>query len=86
MNKSRLINESTYNKYTKLDNLDNLSFPLLVSSKKYLESIKEHPIMYIDQETNGWINDDDISIHTIDDVEDNYDSFLINYKTSKSIY
>ena len=86
MNNLRLLNENIYEQYKNLNNIEELSSPLLVSSKRYLENIKEHPIMYIGQETNEWVNEDDIALHSIDDIENNYDSFLIDYKTSKSIY
>lgn len=86
MNNLRLLNEDIYEQYKNLNNIEELSSPLLVSSKRFLENIKEHPIMYIGQETNGWVNEDDIALHPIDDIENNYDSFLIDYKTSKSIY
>ena len=80
-------NEELFDSYLKLDNKEELSSPLLVSSKRFLGNIKKNPIMFIGQETNGWVNyDKDNSLITVDEIEDSYDDFLINYKTSKTIF
>ena len=86
MNKLRINNESIYEEYKSIDDIENISSPLLVSSKRYLESIKKNPIMYIGQETNEWVNYDNNSIHSLNDIENRYDEFLIDYKTAKTIY
>ena len=78
-------NKIVYDEYLNLNNLDSLSSPLLVSSNRYLDNICSNPIMYIGQETNGWVNDD-IDNPTLNDIESYYDGFLIDYKTSKSTY
>lgn len=86
MNILRIYNETIYDKYKSLDNIEDLSSPLLVSSKRYIENVKQNPIMYIGQETNGWVNEDNNAIHSIDEIENHYDDFLLDYNTSKSIY
>ena len=78
-------NEEVFDSYLKLDNKDVLSSPLLVSSKRFLSNIKKHPIMYIGQETNGWVNYNKDNV-SLDDIENSYDDFLIDYKTSKTTF
>ena len=74
-------NEELFDNYLKLDNSEELSSPLLVSSKRFLNNIKKNPIMFIGQETNGWVNyNKDNSSITVDEIENSYDDFLIDYK------
>ena len=81
----REFNEKTYKKYIKLENIEDLACPNLVSSKKFLDNIRKNPILYIGQETNGWVNGNIVDIN-IDNIEDAYDNFLINHHTSKTIF
>ena len=78
-------NQELFDSYLKLDNIKDLSSPLLVSSKRFLGNIKKNPIMYIGQETNGWVNYDKDNV-SLDDIENSYDDFLIDYKTSKTAF
>ena len=80
----KAMNIIIYDKFKKLKDA-NLSAPLLVSSNRYLHSLTKHPIMYIGQETNGWVNYDDGHMD-FDKIEDTYDNFLIDYHTSKSLF
>lgn len=89
MNKLRNFNEEIFEEYMNLENKDKLSCPNLVSSKRFLENIKKHPVLYIGQETNGWVNYDkdfDYNNISLDKIEDTYDNFLIDYHTSKSTF
>ena len=87
MNELKEFNKYIFDKYKNLRNIDNLSSPNLVSSKIFNEKIEKHPILYIGQETNGWINyDKDINEITLDIIEDTYDFFLIQKHTTKSIF
>ncbi len=76
MNDLKIFNEKIYEKYLKLYN-DDVAMPNLVSSKRFLEKIKKHPILFIGQETNSWLNYYG-GIKTLDEVEDGYDSFIID--------
>lgn len=84
MNNLGVMNEKIYNKYKSFNDED-LACPNLVSSKKINDIICKHPIMYIGQETNGWVNyyNDDASLS---DIEDAYDNFMIDYCTSKTTF
>lgn len=86
MNNLRTFNELIYNKYLSLDNINLLSSPLLVSSKKYLENLSNKKIMYIGQETNRWVNEGNEVIRSINDIEDSYDYFLLDKCTSSTIF
>lgn len=66
-------------KYNKLPNKDELAFPLLVSSNaSYIDDIKENKkIFYIGQETNCWINYDDVNLEPeVNLIENAYYNFL----------
>ena len=80
------FNENIYNEYLSLENLESLASPLLVSSKEYLKKVKENPIMYIGQETYGWVNFKGDTIYSLDNIEKCYDEFLMKRNTSKTIY
>ena len=87
ISKLKSYNEEIFNSYLKLERIEELSSPLLVSSKRFLNIIKKNPIMYIGQETYEWINyNKDINDISLDTIEDSYDNFLIDYQTSKSIF
>ena len=77
MSKLKIFNEKIYNKCLNLKNKELLSSPNLVSSKKFLNSIKEKPILYLGQETNCWVNNK-VDNPTLDEIENSYDNFLID--------
>lgn len=52
---------------------------LLTSTKKYIENYKESSILYIGQETNGWVNNN-IPNPTIEDIEDYYEQDVLIQK------
>ena len=72
------LKEFNYNlieKYNTIENVTELSSPLLVSTNKtYLNNIKNsnNRILYIGQETNGWVNDGDYSVITQELIENTY--------------
>lgn len=73
------FNIELINKYNKLTNKEELSFPLLVSSNEdYLEGLKDNKrIFYIGQETNCWINYIDKNmVPEVDVLETTYYNFL----------
>ncbi len=82
----RIYNETIYDKYKSIEGVEDISSPLLVSSKRYLENVKDKPVMYIGQETNGWVNENGFIIHELDEIEKSYDYFLLERHTSGSIY
>lgn len=84
MDNLREMNEKIYDKFTSFNNSD-LACPNLVSSQSFNENICKHPIMYVGQETNGWVNYSNDNA-TLDDIEKRYDEFLMNYGTSKSTF
>jgi len=54
------FNCELFEQYNKIENVSELSSPLLVSSDKdYLNNIKNsnYKVLYVGQETNGWVND-----------------------------
>lgn len=56
----RIFNETLLKKYNLIDNVTELSSPLLVSSDSdYINNVKNsnNKILYVGQETNGWVND-----------------------------
>ena len=86
MNNLRIYNEKVFNEYLSLSNKENLAFPNLVSSKIFLDKVCKNPIMYIGEETNGWINYKDNYESNIDYIEDAYDYFYTVRCTSKTIF
>lgn len=82
MDKLRKFNEDIYNRSLKIDDVENLSCPNLVSSKKFLEHIRPNPILYLGQETNCWVNDNRKCIVDLEEIENAYDHFMINRGTS----
>ena len=82
----RIYNETIYDKYKSIEGVEDISSPLLVSSKRYIENVKDKPVMYIGQETNGWVNENGFIIHELDEIEKSYDYFLLERHTSGSIY
>lgn len=73
----RDLNEYILEEYNKIENCEELSSPLLISSdKSYTESL-ERRIMYIGQETNCWFNYDNPSSEvTVQALEQSYFEFL----------
>lgn len=73
------FNIELINKYNNLENKEDLSFPLLVSSNEsYLEGLKDNKkIFYIGQETNCWLNSNDINmVPDVNILENAYYNFL----------
>lgn len=85
MNDLRVFNEQLYNDYLKLSSVDELASPNIVSSKKFLNDVNKHPIMYVGQETYGWVNYNDGEVN-LDTIEDAYDHFFFVRGTSKTHY
>ena len=86
MNNLRVFNEKLFKESMILQKQYDLSAPNLVSSKRFLKTIKENPILYIGQETNCWVNDNSDSEITIDTVEDAYDDFVIDYNGVNTVF
>ncbi len=72
------LKEFNYNlieKYNTIENVSDLSSPLLVSTDTtYLNNINNsnNRILYIGQETNGWVNDGNYSVITQELIENTY--------------
>ena len=71
----RDFNQVLFEQYNLLENVKELSSPLLVSSNnEYLNNMKNssHRIFYIGQETNGWVNDynndSKIDVNLLEDI------------------
>lgn len=76
MNELHIFNEKTYEKYKLIRNVDELSCPLLVSSNEnYLNNLNKK-ILYIGQETNGWLNDYENKEYSINEIENTYYDFI----------
>ena len=86
MNDLRVFNEKIFKESLVIQKQYNLSAPNLVSSKRFLKTIKNNPILYIGQETNCWVNDDSTLDINIGRVEDSYDSFIIDYNGDNTVF
>ena len=82
--KLKEFNAYIYDEYLNFRNIEELSCPLLVSSHRYENIVNNNPILYIGEETNGWVND--VSNNTLENIEQHYDEFLIDFNTSKTIF
>ena len=87
MNNLKKYNNHLLNQYYKLTNKQQLSIPLLVSSsEKYINNL-DRKILYIGQETNGWLNYNDESfMPNIDYIETAYLNFLKNGANNKEFW
>ena len=85
MKNLRNINEEIYEESLYLPDKDDLAAPNLVSSNEFLKHISKHPILYIGQETNGWVNydHDDMDVNVIEKA---YDDFYVDGTTSKTTF
>lgn len=87
MNKLHDFNKYIFEEYNKIENLEDLSLPLLISSDlSYINNL-EKKIMYIGQETNGWVNDYEVD-YEINAVvlEQIYLSFLRKGATNRDFW
>lgn len=69
------FNCNLFENYYTIKNVSELSSPLLVSSNTtYITNVKNsnNRILYVGQETNGWVNDGNYSIITQELLEDTY--------------
>ena len=88
-NKLHIFNEKIYEKCNLLKNKDELACPLLVSSNnQYLEKINEskQKILYIGQETNGWVNYDDNNEFMVNEIEKVYYDFMMKSDYNKPFW
>lgn len=79
MKELRQYNLELLNQFKNLEHRDEFSFPLLVSSNtEYLEKLKteKNRILYIGQETNGWVNYNPDKKLDVDTIEDRYLEFI----------
>lgn len=86
MNELHIFNKKIYEKYKLIRNVDELSCPLLVSSNEiYLNNLNKK-ILYIGQETNGWINDYENKEYFIDEIEQVYYDFMVKSNYNKPFW
>lgn len=87
MNKLQDFNNYIFEEYTRIENCEDLSMPLLISSDVDYTNNLERRIMYIGQETNGWVNDYEVDYEINSSVlEQIYISFLRKGATNRDFW
>lgn len=77
MDDLKALNKYILEQYNKIENCEELSSPLLISSSEAYTKSLERRIMYIGQETNCWFNyNHDDSEVTVEALEQAYFNFL----------
>ncbi len=79
MNKIEVFNEYALNKLKSMDNMEDISNPLLVSPKAYGN------VMYIGQETNGWYGSISDTNYSSEFLTSNYENYL-NGKVRNTLF
>lgn len=87
MNELKKQNNYILNQYYNLPNKEQLSIPLLVSSSEKYTNNLNRKILYIGQETNGWLNyKDEFFMPDLDYIETAYFNFLKNGANNKEFW
>ena len=87
MNKLHDFNNYAFLEYNKIDNKTELSMPLLISSDVNYANNLDRKVMYVGQETNGWINDYEVDYEVNSDVlEQIYLNFLRKGATNRDFW